>query len=499
MSIRTLAVLAFATLPVSAFAQEVILRSPDGSLELSGELVAFDGQKYVLRTLLGDLNVDALRVDCFGEGCPSIDNDTQQIRLALEGDEFAGFARVMADALAREISANVVEIDDTFLLRTDDGRAVVSFTAATQLANPANDLLNGSVDIYIGKTNFAQQTLTDFGLNSSVIALDGVGFFTYQGLPVRSLSERELADVFSGKVQNWAELGFSDAPINAFATGGDLNAFSDVADTATDSVTQVANVFDLASVLDSDPSAIAAVSLSKLDGLSPTRLEGTCGILSVPSDFALRTSEYPYVQNVYAVYRNESNSPEVARLIETLVDPAFQALINEQTSFVGLTGAAQPADQQGLRFQSALLSDDTEITLEDVRTTFKQLQNADRLPISLRFESGSANLDQRGQEDLARLVDLFGRGQLANQTIILMGFTDAIGAANANRLLAEQRADAVANLLRASSHEGSLDTVSIVAVGAGEVSPILCNDTDYGRTLNRRVEVWVRERHGDLQ
>lgn len=57
--------------PMLASAQEVNLRSPDGTLNLTGNLVDFQDNVYVITSTLGNLRVQGDQVDCFGDACPT--------------------------------------------------------------------------------------------------------------------------------------------------------------------------------------------------------------------------------------------------------------------------------------------------------------------------------------------------------------------------------------------------------------------------------------------
>ena len=53
-----------------ALAQDVTLTSPDGQITLSGALIAFENNTYVLDSLFGPMRVSADMVNCEGEACP---------------------------------------------------------------------------------------------------------------------------------------------------------------------------------------------------------------------------------------------------------------------------------------------------------------------------------------------------------------------------------------------------------------------------------------------
>jgi phosphate transport system substrate-binding protein len=50
----------------------VELRSFDGTVELEGNLIAYDGAYYQIDTIYGPLTVSAEGVSCAGPGCPDL-------------------------------------------------------------------------------------------------------------------------------------------------------------------------------------------------------------------------------------------------------------------------------------------------------------------------------------------------------------------------------------------------------------------------------------------
>ena len=63
------------TLPSMANAQEITLQTADGNT-ISGELIEFNNNNYLIDSALGLLNVRADQVECFGDGCPSLTPET---------------------------------------------------------------------------------------------------------------------------------------------------------------------------------------------------------------------------------------------------------------------------------------------------------------------------------------------------------------------------------------------------------------------------------------
>jgi len=101
----------------------------------------------------------------------------------------------------------------------------------------------------------------------------------------------------------------------------------------------------------------------------------------------------------------------------------------------------------------------------------------------LRFEVGSAALGEGSYQSLADLAEyLTSRG---NARVALVGHTDAQGSLSANIGISEQRATSVMNRLTESY---GIASDRLEARGVGYLAPIASNQTEEGRTRNRRVE-----------
>jgi len=75
-----------------------------------------------------------------------------------------------------------------------------------------------------------------------------------------------------------------------------------------------------------------------------------------------------------------------------------------------------------------------------------------------------------------------------DKTVVeVAGHTDSSGSDQYNQALSERRAQAVAGYL--SSH--AVKTQRLITIGAGEAHPMASNDTEQGRSANRRVELTI--------
>ena len=125
--------------------------------------------------------------------------------------------------------------------------------------------------------------------------------------------------------------------------------------------------------------------------------------------------------------------------------------------------------------------------IEVLRTRSDALQV--NVPSDFSFASGSAELTP----DMKRVLDEFARGleapALAHLTIHIVGHTDSTGPDAVNDPLSVARAENVRKHLMALG----IAPTRIEIEGRGEHQPQVGNDKPYGRALNRRVEILLRE------
>ena len=101
------------------------------------------------------------------------------------------------------------------------------------------------------------------------------------------------------------------------------------------------------------------------------------------------------------------------------------------------------------------------------------------------FDSNKSDLRPEAREDLAKISGIVLN--YPSLRLAIEGHTDNTGNADINRILSEQRANAVRNYLL---NQG-LDTGSVSAQGLGMNNPAADNATAEGRQKNRRVEIIV--------
>lgn len=226
-------------------------------------------------------------------------------------------------------------------------------------------------------------------------------------------------------------------------------------------------------------------------GVKSVAVRGDCGVTQEPSIFDIKTEDYLFSRQLL-LYTAKVRSLQAAGFLFYAMSDNAQPII-ENAGYVSQTVSVQsPADAERrlLRYQQqppaeTQLDHDSK-AMADLHNTLK---GAARLSISFRFRSDSTAFDTRAVQDLQRLADYLtfdDKGR--NDKVVLAGFTDAAGDFRANVDLSLNRARAVAGALQATG----IEQHRISTIGASELMPVACNDTDLGRGKNRRVEVWVR-------
>jgi outer membrane protein OmpA-like peptidoglycan-associated protein len=103
----------------------------------------------------------------------------------------------------------------------------------------------------------------------------------------------------------------------------------------------------------------------------------------------------------------------------------------------------------------------------------------------LLFDFGKANLMESNKADLEKLAETLK--EYPNTDLLIVGHTDDVGSASFNQTLSEKRASAVSSQLSAMGVSGNRLKIE----GKGESIPTATNDSESGRSQNRRVEIAI--------
>lgn len=494
-------------------AQDVTLSSPDGAVEISGSLLGFDGEFYRVQTEFGDLTVDGSGVTCEGPGCPSLSGYVAE--LTLSGS--AGMAEVLLPALLegfalrngyqarRESGAGA---GFTYVL-LNGGRPAARFHLLPGTADSGfADLLAGDADLVMaqrelraGERSAARAAglgdLTQPG-RSRVLALDALVPVVAPGNPVRRISLPQLADVFAGRITNWADLGGPDAPVSLHlppAGSGLAQAVEDklmapAGQTLAEGVRRHARSSALARAVSTDPFAIGISSFAGTGTARALTLTGSCGFELAAARRSIKTEDYPLTAPLF-LYLPARRLPQAGREFLAYIRGQGAQTVIRRAGFVDQRPETVALAHQGRRLANAIASAGPETDLAELQRMLSALDGLKRLTASVRFEPGSTRPDAQSRENIQTLARALEAGEYDARRLVFAGFSDGEGAAAANRNIALKRAEAVRDAVVEAAVTADAGRVDISVEAFGEALPMACDDSAWGRQVNRRVEIWV--------
>ena len=111
----------------------------------------------------------------------------------------------------------------------------------------------------------------------------------------------------------------------------------------------------------------------------------------------------------------------------------------------------------------------------------------------LMFEVGKYKVSSKGCEAIKKLSDVLEKNSQIN--ILIEGHTDNTGSSKINWKLSTERALAITTILLEND---SIDAQRVTSAGRGQYSPIDSNKTVEGRARNRRCEIILTPKLGEL-
>lgn len=500
---------------ITAAAQDVTLTSRDGSVSVSGTLLTYDGELYRLDTEYGVLTIDGFKVRCEGPGCPNLTSLVSTLRFS--GSRTMGDilmpALVETFAIRKDLSVTRQVIDDThfeYRLRipeTEANLAVIGFRI-TSTAEGFADLVAGEADLVLSAREVtpaeavlaAEAGLGDLTVaqRARIVALDALVPIVSRRNPVRAISLEDLADIFAGQIIDWIAVGGA-GPISLHLRDTDSGLADEfirrVMDPRglglADIVTYHPDNASLADAVSRDPLAIGIAGFSDTGNARMLDLLGACGKHVGATSATLKTEDYPLTTPLF-IYAPRGRPTPLAREFMSYVRSVSAQPVIARAGFVDLRTQEVPLARQGQRLANAIAAAGGEIDLPELQRLTTALNGSGRLTLSFRFETGGTRLDAQSRSNIEMLGRLLEQGRFDGRTVSFVGFTDGAGDATANLRLARRRAETVRRAVLRSTPAADRERVEIAVEAFGEAMPMACDDTAWGKSVNRRVEIWVK-------
>ncbi|MCP5038544.1 MAG: OmpA family protein [Rhodobacteraceae bacterium] len=503
--------------PSFAEANDVTLTSRDGSIELNGTLLGYDGEYYRVDTEYGILTVDGSGVLCDGPGCPGLGpfvasftlSGAREMGAVLMPALVEGFAIRRGYALSHEDLAGIGRLFTLYEGSEGGVKAAEIIIRQASSTEGFAELLGEEADIALSLREISaseHQIGNEAGLGdlrsarqARVIALDALVPVVAPGNPVRHLSVDQLIGVFGGTIRNWQDLGGENAPITAYMLE-DGEGFSDIFATLVASglgggvspeVLRKPTNTSLVEAVANDPFGIGMAAYSQSGHTEIITLSGACSFEIAANPQSIRAEDYPLTAPLY-IYLPARRLPKLAREFLAYTRSDAAQMVIRRAGLVHQMPEESPVDVQGRRLTNAIAAAGDEIGLAELKVLAQMMEGHNRLSLTFRFRGGSSALDAPSLSNVQLLARALEAGRFDGREVRFVGFTDGEGAAAANQRLALERARAVLQAVREAAEALGEGQVELNAEAFGEALPMACDDSDWGRQVNRRVEVWLK-------
>lgn len=499
-----------------AGAQDITLTSHDGKVEVVGTLLGYDGEFYRLDTQFGELTIDGSGVTCDGPACPNLIDYVAEIRFSgspvmaetLLPALIDGFAVQENLTVTREIAASGEPV--LALYQADRQAALARFhIQSSDTGRGFDDLVASTADIVLAQREIRQPELEAAeaaGLGdlshprrSRVLALDAIVPVVSAENPMQQIAPADLVRVFAGEITNWTELGGPDAPIalhlppvgSGLAQAIEDQLLTPADATLADNVHRHEHGRAMIGAVSNDPFAIGIGSRAGIGEARALPLAGGCGHALTATRQSVKTEDYPLTSPMF-LYLPPHRLPRIARqFLAYTQSPAAQMVIR-QAGLVDQNPETLRIGLQGDRLANAIASGGAEVGLEELQRMIATLRPMSRLSLSVRFEPGSSRPDAQSRSNILQLAQALESGMFDARKLTFVGFSDGDGAAASNARIARLRANTVRNAVLAAVETAIPESVELTVEGFGEAMPMACDDTEWGKKVNRRVEIWVQ-------
>lgn len=187
---------------------------------------------------------------------------------------------------------------------------------------------NGTADIGLSSRALTDEEVAS-GLVGTEVALDGIAVIVNANSPVADLTVEQIAQIFTGEITNWSELGGADAEIAVFgreAGSGTRGAFEEIVgvEDACTYTNEYSSTGDVIGNVASNPNGIGYASLSAVDdtvkavavnGVTPSEDTVKDGSYEIQRPFVMVTKEGTQLSEAAQAFLDFAMSADAAEII----------------------------------------------------------------------------------------------------------------------------------------------------------------------------------------
>lgn len=524
---KAMAILALALgIAGPALGQEVVLKGINSQLNISGKLLSSAGGKFVVKTAIGEFEIEQSLVTCEGDGCPQIREIDFDLNIVGEGDIAEILLPIIAEGYASTLDAETILLDvdgnplDAETAEANlgsvgkigiqivdyEGEELAKFGIVEAEGTAAYELFASGEASILFVDERANKKQRDFVAQAGggdltsieqdhVIAVEGYAVVVNPKNTVGAISLDQVADIMAGRITDWSELGGAAGQINVYSLDSESEAshtiyemvLEDKGYTLTPEVNIMRNTRELTAAMMRDEGGFGLVNFSSRRETRTLPVSNECEMTFYVSSFSIKTEEYPLSHRIHAYIRPELEG-HAAAFRDYIDGPDLDGLVSK-AGFVDLSVVADMQLDAAERVAAAARAATDPYEKGFMETLMQKQGEFERLSTTFRFAPGSGDLDTKGARDLARLIAYLAERNPGE--VMVVGFTDGKGTFDANMLVGEKRAaETLEKILAAAG--GALEGIAFSSRGYGELSPVACNGSARGRATNRRVEIWIR-------
>jgi phosphate transport system substrate-binding protein len=169
----------------------------------------------------------------------------------------------------------------------------------------------------------------------TTVAFDGIAVIVNSANPVKSLTKKQVEQIFTGEVTDWSAVGGASGKISVYTrntSSGTYSEFKELAmkkrDYAPDSQKMAGNE-QIAQEVSKNPNGVGYVGLAytKASGIKVVAIDG-----ATPSKESVLGKKYPYARPTF-YYTNGEPSGVAKQFVDFTVSAAGQKIV-EQVGFV---------------------------------------------------------------------------------------------------------------------------------------------------------------------
>ena len=306
-----------------------------------------------------------------------------------------------------------------------------------------------------------------------VVGIDGLAVIVNPANPVLALTVEQIAQVFAGKITNWAQLGGADRAISVHArdeNSGTFDTFSALVLGKQYALVAEAARYEsndeLSDYVARDSAAIGFVGLASVRNARALAVSDGDSVALKPEPIFVATEDYPLSRRLFIYSPALAPNPQVAEFIEFAQGAKGQALV-EEVGFISQNpmGLSVPSVQGPALYQAIA-------------------KHGKRLSVNFRFQPGLAELDNKALRDVERLARYLNQPEASNSHVQLVGFSNVESSEKRAQVLSRLRAAAVKSAL----YRHGIRTESVL--GFGDHLQV-ANAEGASALKNERVEVWL--------